>query len=129
MSASSRVGMPTQLYLNDFGQLVLDAFGEIAYWVGSSARGPGWRDVDIRVMLDDERYAAEGYGDPVNPHSNPKWVAQCKVWSAYGKALTGLPIDFQIQQTSQANKEYAKPEHVRSPLFVVRERGKGGEGQ
>lgn len=113
--------MPTQLYLNDFGQLVLDAFGEVAYWVGSSMHGPNWRDVDIRVMLDDGRYAADGYGDPVNPHSNPKWVATCKVWSAYGKAMTGLPIDFQIQQTTLANTEYAKPEHVRSALFVVRD--------
>lgn len=122
MSATSRVGMPTQLYLNDFGQLVLDAFGEVAYWVGSSSRGPGWRDVDIRVILNDARYAAEGYGRPEDAHSNAKWVAQCKVWSAYGKQMTGLPIDFQIQQTSHANKEYGKPEHIRCPLFVVRDR-------
>lgn len=121
MSSKSRIGMPAQLFLNEFGQLILDAFGEVPYWVGSSARGPGWRDVDIRVMLDDDRYAAEGYGEPHNPHSNPKWVATVKVWSAYGKALTGLPIDFQVQQTSWANKEYSKPEHTRSALFVVRE--------
>ncbi len=115
--------MPTQLYLNDFGQLVLEAFGEVAYWVGSSVEGPGWRDVDIRLILSDDEYQAMGLGDPTAPHCNAKWVALTKVFSAYGKAMTGLPIDFQIQQMTYANTNKAC-EGPRSALFVFKERPK-----
>jgi hypothetical protein len=115
------IGMPASLYLQDFGQLIYEAFGEIPYHVGSSltANGkPTWRDVDVRLMLDDETYEKMGLGDPESPHDNPKWVALVKVFTAYGRQLTGLPIDFQIQQQTHANKLFSGKEgHYRSALF------------
>jgi len=116
------IGMPATLYLLDFGQVILEAFGEIPFHVGSSLPGsgrPGWRDVDVRLMLPDERYEAEGYGDPERPYDNAKWVAMVKAFSLLGRHMTGLPINFQIQQRTQANKEYGKdtPGHQRSSLF------------
>lgn len=121
---SPGIGMPASLYLHDFGQLILEAFGEIPYHVGSSMPGsgrPSWRDVDVRLILRDERYAAEGYGDPERPHDSAKWVAMVKAFSLLGWKMTGLPIDFQIQQRTQANKEYGsdEPGHARSALFSL----------
>lgn len=102
------VGMPESLYLNEFGSYLMDAFdGEIAYHVGSSLREKsGWRDVDVRLILTDEKYAEMGFGDPLEAQQNAKWVALVMAFSALGREMTGLPIDFQIQQMSQANKEY-----------------------
>lgn len=98
------VGMPAALYLQDFGALLYDAFGEMPYHVGSSLLDKaGWRDVDIRVLLPDARYAAEGYGDPERAHANPKWVAMTLAFSELGRKMTGLPIDFQLQQSTHAN--------------------------
>lgn len=98
------VGMPTALLLHEFGSHLWFAFKHTAYHVGSSLTKPNWRDVDVRVMLPDEEYVAN-YGDPENPHRNGKWVADCLAFSALGKQITGLPIDFQIQHTTTANKD------------------------
>lgn len=107
---AGRVGMPKSLYLKRFGELVRDAFGEIPYHVGSSLRlslgediGREPHDVDVRVILSDDDYAAQGFGDPLSAHQNAKWVATCMAWSAFGSQYTGLPIDFQVQQQTDAN--------------------------
>ncbi len=109
------VGMPHALLLEAFGEQVYAAFGEVPYQVGSSLTTTAWRDVDVRLMLDDDAYAAMGFGDPDRPHSNMKWVAYTLAFSALGKQMTGLPIDFQIQQTSHAN---AKNDGGRSALGI-----------
>lgn len=100
--------MPETLLLELFGEQIVKAFdGEVPYHVGSSQDNKtGWRDVDIRLMLDDEKYEALGFGDPAYAQHNEKWIAMCLAFSILGKYMTGLPIDFQIQQTSYANKKY-----------------------
>jgi len=109
------VGMPTSLKLHAFADLVNTAFGVFCcYQVGSSLSTTQWRDVDVRVLLDDEAYAAQGLGDPDRPHDNKKWTALTLAFSALGREMTGLPIDFQIQQTSEANKSH---DGARSALF------------
>lgn len=113
------VGMPEFLKLQEFGSKVWDAFGEIPYHVGSSLeKKTGWRDVDVRLILDDEVYASMGFGEPANAHQNARWVAMCLAFSCLGREMTGLPIDFQIQQSSDANKSYDK-EHKRSALGMI----------
>lgn len=102
------VGMPTSLLLHEFGAKVQDAFDDVAYHVGSSLElKTGWRDVDVRLILDDAKYEAMGFGDPDKCQYNAKWVAFCLAFSLLGKEMTGLPIDFQIQQMSSANKEHS----------------------
>jgi hypothetical protein len=95
--------MPTQLLLEQFGAQLAAAFGEVAYQVGSSLSTTAFRDVDVRVMLDDAQYEAMGLGDPDRPHENARWVAYALAFSALGRQMTGLPVDFQLQQTSHAN--------------------------
>lgn len=125
------VGMPAALLLDQFGAYLWDAFGDHgpAYLVGSAIKGDksaGTRDVDVRLLMDDEAYAAEGFGVPnQDEHRNAKWVATCLAWSTFGRAFTGLPIDFQIQQRSWAN-EHHKSENgdVRSALGLTPSRFK-----
>lgn len=115
-----RVGMPATLLLNAFGSMVWDAFGEIPYHVGSSLDGTKEaRDVDVRLILGDEDYAAMGFGDPEHSHQNARWVAFTLAFSALGKQMTGLPIDFQIQQQTQANALFGRDEHRRSAIGLV----------
>src|SRR4051812_46951624 len=71
------VGMPAYLWLNWFGSVVWDAFGEPPYLVGSATRGKGWRDVDVRLILDDAEY--ERWCGPWQREEalNDRWVALC----------------------------------------------------
>jgi len=97
------VGMPHQLLLQEYGEHIRRAFGHVPFWVGSSlTQKSGWRDVDVRLILSDEEYERMGLGDPNRQQWNPRWCSIVMAWSVFGKTLTGLPIDFQIQQASYA---------------------------
>lgn len=97
--------MPQGILLNQFGQYALNAFGHVCYHVGSSLiNKDGWRDVDVRLIVPDDEYEASGLGDPQRPQENARWVAIVLAWSAFGKVITGLPIDFQIQSQTVANE-------------------------
>jgi len=99
------VGMPQGILLQQFGEHVRRAFGHICYHVGSSLEEKsGWRDVDVRLILPDAEYEAMGFGDPRYQQRNKRWVSTILAWSSFGNALTGLPIDFQIQQQTYANE-------------------------
>lgn len=98
------------------------AFGDKGgvYLVGSVLRKTDWRDVDIRVMLDDAEYVrlfpvTDKWGE------NAQWKIVCIAISSYLSSVTGLPIDFQIQRQTQANEMYPKAKnHGRNAigLFV-----------
>ena len=114
----SGVGQPQTFYLNWFGQIVMDAFGEPPYLVGSATRGKIWRDVDVRLILDDKEWKKYGFGDPENPGA--KWASFCMAFAALGKHITGLPVDFQIQQMTHANKLFSrKTGCIRSALLWI----------
>ncbi len=100
------VGMPQDILLDDFGCKVYEAFGRDPHLVGSALHGKKYRDVDIRLILTDEEYEALNLGDPVRGLFNSKWRSLCLAYSALGESMTGLPIDFQIQQMTFANKKY-----------------------
>lgn len=110
------VGMPAELKLHEFGSQVWSAFGEMPYHVGSSLKQKQWRDVDVRIMLSDEDWDKWGFGNPARTHTNARWVALCLAFSALGKEMTGLPIDFQIQKLSDANDRY---DEIRSALGII----------
>jgi hypothetical protein len=52
--------------------------------------------------LDDEEWNRMELGKP--DERNPKWTALCLAFAELGKKMTGLPIDFQIQQQTYANE-------------------------
>jgi hypothetical protein len=115
------LGPPISHYLHLYGKLLSEAFdGETAYHVGSSLYGRTWRDVDVRIILQDDKYAEMGFGDPENPTANSKWVAYCMAFSELGKRITGLPIDFQVQQATVANRDFdTGPKNERSALHMI----------
>lgn len=109
--------MPASLRLEEFGSQVWNAFGHPPYLVGSALAGKKWRDVDVRLILPDDEYEALGLGKPNFPSWNAKWVSLVLAYSALAKDMTGLPVDFQIQQQSRANAQFAK--QPRSALGCV----------
>lgn len=72
---------------------------EMPYLVGSALTSPNWRDVDVRVILDDDVY------DDLARKIVPAMLnLSVSVW---GRKATGLPIDFQIQRMTDANAEFS----------------------
>ena len=114
------VGMPADLLLEEFGYFIWTTFGDYPYHVGSSLFNKTWRDVDVRLILSDEEYEHMGLGDPKNQHMNEKWCVLTLGFSTLGKTMTGLPIDFQIQQQTEANATYSQKDGcVRSALGCI----------
>lgn len=101
--------MPALLHLDAFAREVEQAFGHLPYLVGSAARGKTWRDVDVRLMLPDDEFDALFPQFQIHPapgRLDNRWALLCAAISELGRARTGLPIDFQIQRTSDANERY-----------------------
>lgn len=101
--------------------LISRAFnGGPPYLVGTAADGSAesYRDVDVRLMLDDEEFAA------VCP-TLARWELLCVAISAYLAERTGLKIDFQIQKTAEANAKFSGR---RNPVGMGRTFAGGGDG-
>lgn len=124
------IGFPAILKLDEFGSHVQFAFsppngwegyGAGVYQVGSSV-GPdnkrGWYDVDVVCILDDKLWRHMGFReDPdVCQHRDGRWIALCLAFSALGKEMTGLPIDFKVQPQTWANEKHKGP---RSAIGLV----------
>jgi hypothetical protein len=101
--------------------LVRRAFGHPAYLVGTAGAGDAaaYRDVDVRLMLDDEEFA-------VACPARARWELLCVAIGAYLSERTGLPVDFQIQRTREANERYG--DKVRNPVGMGRIFAGGGDG-
>lgn len=112
-------GVPGAMHLEAFGQSIADAFGDCPYHVGSSATSKNWRDVDVRLILDDDRFHALFPGFKAANHIDAWWSLLCAALSELGRARTGLPIDFQIQSMTEANEKY---HGIRNPLFLIHAR-------
>jgi hypothetical protein len=90
------------------------------FLVGTAGLGGAetYRDVDVRLMLDDGEFAA------VCP-TQARWELLCLAISTYLHERTGLPVDFQIQSATVANERYGgKP---RNPLGMGRIFAGGGD--
>lgn len=121
--SKTNIGPHQHLLLDQFGQLVYAAWGAVGYRVGSSVRdGETWRDIDIRVMLDTQDWErrfqrSSDSGDEViheSRHRHPGWRAEMLAWATLGERITGLPIDFQVEQADWANEAF--PTEPRNPI-------------
>lgn len=124
MTAKARTDLltTTEMYhLDQACDLIGRAFGGHPYLVGSAGTGNDggpYRDVDVRLMLDDEEFAA------VCP-TRERWELLCLAIGSYLSQRTGLPVDFQIQLTSIANERFLAG---RNPLGMKRIFAGGGDG-
>src|SRR5437879_3461498 len=98
--------MPALLRLDAFAARVEDAFGELPFLVGSAAHSKQWRDIDVRLILDDDVYDAMFGGEMEPPAMNLRWALICDALSELAKTMTGLPVDFQVQRRTEANERY-----------------------
>lgn len=104
---------PRQMFLLDQAcQPLRDAFPSYGpYLVGTAVERSSYRDVDVRLILEDEAFdkLAEATGMPAI------WFLGLAI-GQYLASLTGLPIDFQFQRATEANAIHA--EKMRNPLGV-----------
>jgi hypothetical protein len=104
--------MPASITLDWFAREVDAFFGHAPYLVGSATRTTKWRDVDVRLILPDEEFDAL-FGELTEPRClNLKWNAACLAFTALGRDMTGLPIDFQIDRRTEANEQYHGRRHA-----------------
>lgn len=101
---------PRQMFLLDEAcRPLAEGFNETPYLVGTATGRDGYRDVDVRLILPDDRY-----------RKLRKAVGRLGIaflGLAIGEYLasrSGLPIDFQIQQMTAANHHH--PSGMRNPL-------------
>lgn len=111
-TGAAGVGMPALIHLDVFGREIEEAFGHLPYLVGSSARGKVWRDVDVRLMLPDDEFDALFPKHRPPGRLNGRWSLMCAAISELGRVRTGLPIDFQIQRMSDANRIHGGVRHA-----------------
>ncbi len=107
---------PRQMFLLDEAcKPIHAAFGAGLYLVGTAAAldRTDYRDVDVRLMLDDEDYDAL-----VDATSADAVTFLGLAIGQYLASRTGLPIDFQIQRNTEANERH---HGVRNPLGHTRQ--------
>lgn len=93
------------------------------YLVGSVSERRDWRDVDVRMIMNDDIFeklfpdagqdtsASGGAADAM-------WSAFCVSVSAYLSQQSGLPVDFQVQPQGPANEKHKKPRNALGhPLY------------
>ena len=114
------LGAPAAFKLELAARHIQDAFcrnkGKRAgqmFIVGSVLERANWRDVDIRLMLDDGAFAELFPDAGTHWDFDARWLLMNTMVSEWMSQQTGLPIDFQFQQTSHAN---AKHKGKRSPV-------------
>lgn len=83
------------------------------YLVGSCLERPDWRDVDIRLIMDDDAFLAEFPSAGQHWEQDSRWLLLMTSISEYLSKRTGLPIDFQCQPQTRAN---ARHKGVRSAI-------------
>jgi hypothetical protein len=99
----------------DLASIMVARALDTPYLVGSCLKRPDYRDVDIRVVLADERYD-ELFGPPPIHRDPLRHLLQAAISEHYVKA-TGLRIDFQIQRRTDASNAYPEPGY-RHPLGI-----------
>jgi hypothetical protein len=106
------VGAPAIFALETACRQVVEAFDSYGvYLVGSALERPDWRDVDLRMIMPDEDF------EVLFPDAHPngswefdsRWLLLTVAISERLSKLTGLPIDFQFQPQSHADKHHRGP--------------------
>src|SRR5271157_4048989 len=112
------IGAPEALNLNVVCASLVQAFGWNIYLVGSCLDRRDYRDVDVRCMMDDADYDRIFQNTTQNQQLSALWCLVCAAISEWMKSRTGLPIDFQIQKSSEANAQYPKQKRSALGLFA-----------
>lgn len=118
MSRNIALDIAAVRLLDDWGKALRSAFPTAfgPYHVGSSFKGAGtWRDVDVRIILPDPDF------DCLAAIIRPRRLNL--MLTLWGRQVTGLPVDCQVQAQSWANEKYP---HPRNPLGLRGDTGDEG---
>lgn len=107
MNRANYLPAPHFFNLHQACRVVYDAFGSPPYLVGSSLERRDYRDVDVRLILEDAEF------DRLFPGTAGSAYQLDALWSLLNSSIalylsqhSGLPVDFQIQRMTEANLEY-----------------------
>lgn len=101
------VGAPACFALELACRDICDAFdGYGCYVVGSSLDRPDWRDVDLRFIMPDGAFAVLFPDAGRHWEQDARWLLLTVSISERLSKVTGLPIDFQFQPQTHANKRH-----------------------
>lgn len=95
MKRATLLSPPDYTLLDNWGAQLHATFGAFPYLVGSVLREDGYRDVDVRLPLEDL--------DPLL--AAPRLRVLNMALSLWGRQVTGLPIDFQFQSLTEFRGE------------------------
>lgn len=119
------VGAPACFALELAIRPVCEAFGVwtgsglgACYQVGSTLERADWRDVDIRLMMPDEVFAREFPNAGDHWEHDARWLLLTVAISEYLSKRTGLPIDFQFQPQTAANKRHTGKRNAIGIVFA-----------
>lgn len=95
-------GMPALLLLHEYGDMLRRVFGRSPILCGSVFTTKHPRDVDVRLVLLQSEYR-EHVG-PIWEYGQPgtRWALTCAAFALLGQKVTGLNIDFQVQNWAHA---------------------------
>jgi hypothetical protein len=111
---------PWQMWrLNEACRAISHAFGSCPYLVGSALKRADFRDVDVRLIIDDALFARLYPSAGKDPHRDGYWMLVCASISTWLADTTGLPIDFQIQAMTPANAEFDGPRSALGCNYTV----------
>jgi hypothetical protein len=121
----SHIGAPAIFALELECKTLNRAFGgHGCYVVGSSLERSDWRDVDVRFILpDDEFQKLFPKVDLKNPAGtwefDDRWLVMTTAISERLSRITGLPVDFQFQPRTHANRQHNGRRDAIGISFVV----------
>lgn len=107
------LGEPHQMKLAAACILVEQALQETCYMVGSATNKRDFRDVDVRVIMNDDKFDTL-FGP--HTHFKPFQVLFSISVSTWLKEVTGLPVDFQVQRRSDIKE--SDWDKMRDPLKI-----------
>lgn len=121
------IGAPACFALEMACKQLRDAFPEQSeadhigiYIVGSALERPDWRDVDVRMMMDDATFLRHFPGVNLQAGTwefDPRWCLLVSAISQWMSRQTGLPIDFQFQPMTHANRHHKGRRHAAGLTF------------
>lgn len=118
MSRANWIPAPHYFNLNMACMPLVQAFGHCIYLVGSSLEKRDFRDVDIRAILDDAEFERLFPGAANSPAYNALWSVMSASISLMLSQQSGLPVDFQFQQQTAANKIEGRTKRHPIGLFL-----------
>jgi len=115
------LGAPESFELNMAANALNQAYPEAVgcFHVGSSITRRDYRDVDVRMILHDDDFERMFPGLKGNGWLDARFSLLCASISCWLKARTGLPIGFQFQSMTEANRDYPDGERNALGLFYA----------